>query len=200
MFVPPTSTTTPTCMEPSQQTSIYPAFVYRWRNLTDGRLYIGYHIGGETDGYVSSSRYFNADYRKDPCNFVREILERGATVDMIKLEHKLLTELNASDNPLYYNRWNGGPFAHNRPHTIEARHKMSIAKRIGRPQSAETREKIRVKALGRKFSIEHRARLSDAKKFISLETRQKMRLAKLGKRRGPHKPETIAKMCHPHIA
>jgi hypothetical protein len=31
------------------------AFVYQWVNLTNGKIYIGYHKGDVDDGYDSSS-------------------------------------------------------------------------------------------------------------------------------------------------
>lgn len=86
--------------------SIYEAFVYEWINVETGMKYIGSHKGDEKDGYISSSKYLLEDYQRNPDIFVREIIARGNIDDMRYLESQLLQEVNAAENPQYYNKHN----------------------------------------------------------------------------------------------
>lgn len=69
----------------------------------------------------------------------------------------------------------------------------TIAKLTGVKHTPEAREKIRLKALGRKPSLETRAKISLANslRIITAATRKKQSLARIGKK---HSPETIAKI------
>ncbi len=89
---------------------IYDAFVYGWRNKTTGRIYIGYHVGKEDDGYICSSAEMQADYQKQPENFVRMILFRGTREQCYDVEHNLLKLVDAKNDPQFYNLWNSTPF------------------------------------------------------------------------------------------
>ena len=85
------------------------AFVYKWTNQTNGKIYIGYHKGSTEDEYISSSynKEFWKDFRDNNHDFTREILATGTAKDMLDFEASLLKEANASKDPNYYNLRNG---------------------------------------------------------------------------------------------
>lgn len=68
------------------------AFVYRWRNLENGKVYIGKHKGSEDDGYISSGKAFLAVYNTNPHIFVRDILARGTNEYVLQEEQRLIRE------------------------------------------------------------------------------------------------------------
>ena len=84
------------------------AFVYVWHNTTNGKKYIGYHKGDTNDGYDTSSKdpeFLEAlarGYMK------REIVAEGSAQAMIAVERTMLLEVDAKNNPDYYNKSNGG--------------------------------------------------------------------------------------------
>lgn len=84
------------------------AFVYRWRR-DDGSWYIGYHKGTADDGYICSSDYAKPDIQENPELWTRKILRYGTKKEMLALERKLLTKLDARANPKSFNRSNGYP-------------------------------------------------------------------------------------------
>jgi hypothetical protein len=98
------------------------AFVYRWRELDTNKWYIGYHGGTPDDGYICSSLIVRPLIQANPDNWIRKILRSGSKQDMVLLEKQLLTRLNASKNPMSYNRSNGqGHFDGGRPEGIPNR-------------------------------------------------------------------------------
>jgi len=100
---------------PLEYTKRSEAYVYRYTNLNNGMMYIGYHVGIPEDTYLESS--MNSDFRalmagSDPV-FKYEILYVGSKTEMQNQEHKMLKEVNAASNPNYYNGSNGTPsFSH----------------------------------------------------------------------------------------
>lgn len=185
------------------------AFVYSWRNKTTNCLYIGFHKGSENDGYVCSSKKLLEEYTINPDNFERYIIAHGTVKDMVTLEMAILKSVNAKNNPDFYNQHNGNGLYFCKHHTEESKKKIGLAQ-LGTKKSEETKAKLKEKAKtrnpecyiksglsqrGKKKSPKHLENLRKAfAKPISEETREKMRLAKLGKKRGPHSEETKAKM------
>jgi hypothetical protein len=82
------------------------AFVYKWTNNNNGMWYIGYHKGKVDDGYICSSSYMLNDYNLSPESFSRIIIDEGNAKEMFELETKLLTELDAKNDNLSYNKSN----------------------------------------------------------------------------------------------
>jgi hypothetical protein len=109
------------------------AFVYRWRRL-DGSWYIGYHKGTPDDGYICSSDYAKPDIQENPENWSRKILRFGTKKAMLALERRILTKLNARENPKSFNRSNGYP-----PYDIQA--------------ALKRRQNIQVKVVGTQTKI-----------------------------------------------
>jgi len=86
----------------------YEAYVYKITVKIIGKIYIGYHVGHEQDPYVHSSTDEQMKIDMKEHNFNYEIIDRGTEQNMANLEHKLLTEVDAKNNPAYYNKSNGG--------------------------------------------------------------------------------------------
>jgi hypothetical protein len=68
------------------------AFVYRWTNRVNDKVYIGYHKGRPDDGYVSSGERFLAIYNNDPDVFVRDILFYGTKHQCLEVESKTIKD------------------------------------------------------------------------------------------------------------
>ena len=79
------------------------AFVYKWTDSSNRKMYIGSHKGTVDDGYIGSGKHFKRAYNKRPEVFSREILYVGTYEDVLELEEFILTELNAANNDEYYN-------------------------------------------------------------------------------------------------
>ena len=172
------------------------AFVYCWRNKTNGMQYIGKHKGPIDDGYISSSSVFTPLYKANPENFERTIIAFGENLDMIRLESSILHWLQADINSLYYNKNNGGYKFYSicKGHSAETRAKIAKS-HLGIKPSAETKAKLSKINTGKKASAETRAKhalrvLSDATKLklsiagmgrtVSAETRAKISAKKIG--------------------
>lgn len=84
------------------------AFVYQWKNLTNGKIYIGYHKGDVNDGYISSSRneQFWIDFNNPDMNWKREIISFGTKEECLCTEQSLLKEIDIN-NDKYYNNARG---------------------------------------------------------------------------------------------
>jgi hypothetical protein len=82
------------------------AFVYMQRCIDNGRYYVGYHKGTETDGYFCSSRSFELWRDHDTgMTFERSILFRGTKEECKAEETKLLS--GCFMDKMCYNMSNG---------------------------------------------------------------------------------------------
>ena len=68
------------------------AFVYRWKHVQTGMVYIGKHKGTEDDGYISSGKLFRKAYQEAPHLFERTILHRGTDADCLRVEGQCIQE------------------------------------------------------------------------------------------------------------
>jgi hypothetical protein len=84
------------------------SFVYKWTNLTLEKVYIGYHKGTESDGYIcsSASKKFWEDFNNPEYKWEREILHRGTMKECQLLESKLLNEIDITSEHVYNNKNN----------------------------------------------------------------------------------------------
>lgn len=87
----------------------YEGYTYEYTDLDSDRKYIGVHKGCVTDSYKHSSRNaeFNKIFQDSASRLKYEVLSYGTFREMLNLEHKLLKEVNAKDNPQYFNKTNG---------------------------------------------------------------------------------------------
>jgi hypothetical protein len=78
------------------------------------RVYIGAHLGSIHDGYLCSSKNKELwdDYHNEKNEIKNEIkieiLNKGSVFDMFDSENIMLEEVDARNNPLFYNKTNGG--------------------------------------------------------------------------------------------
>ena len=119
------------------------AFVYRWRNQKTREWYIGYHKGTADDGYICSSRIARPRIQREPTLWTRKILRWGSHREMIELERRLLTRLQARTNPLSLNRSNGNgtEFAGRLPGTLNP-HQDLLGKNLKKLNAAQLIDKM----------------------------------------------------------
>ena len=163
------------------------SFVYKWTDNLTGMMYIGVHKGSIDDGYVCSSKYMMEQYMNRPSDFSREILTFGEYKDCREIEMKILREVDAVHNDLYYNR-SYAQGAISMEKTPEHREKIRQAS-LGKKQSDETKAKRRLYT----HSQEARMKIGNTHRGIpkSDEQKKKMSLAAQGK---PKSIESVQKM------
>lgn len=147
-------------------------FVYLWYDRKHKRFYLGSHYGTEDDGYICSSKWMKAAYKRRPGDFKeRRILQRvDGDKKAVKLaEQRWLDMIKPGElGKRYYNL------------------KLQATGGSG-PRSEETKRKIAVAKLGKPRSPEERARIAEA-------TRAGMaKMPKIKKTRRKPSPEVVAK-------
>lgn len=92
-----------------KEPDIYEAYLYEITIVDTGRIYIGFRSKPYDGTYIHSSKckIFARDLGKAK-KIIYKILEYGTAIDMATKERKMLKEVNAKDNPMYYNKSNGG--------------------------------------------------------------------------------------------
>lgn len=141
------------------------SFLYCITDKMTNKLYIGVHKGRETDGYFCSSKIVLQEHNKRPDDFSRQIIAHGSYKEVLKLEAKILTAIDAKNDNMMYNMHNGdGNFIY--VHRTE-----------------KYRENMRKKFQNRFVSEETKKRISNSKKGtkVSEETRLKMSLKRKNK-------------------
>jgi len=86
-------------------------FLYLWFDKNRKMFYVGMHEGNISDGYISSSRWFNGEYQYRPNDFKRKILKFFNDRKLaLKEEAKFLKMIKESEyGKKYYNLKNGRP-------------------------------------------------------------------------------------------
>ena len=141
------------------------AYVYRMRELTTDKWYVGVHSGANPE-YICSSKIVLALYKANPENWDRKILRYGKVDAMWALEESILRKLDAIKNPNSYNANIGG------------KHFRTTHGHLGKKHTLESRAKISASLKGNtnasgEFTPEHRANMSAAAKArttISIQT------------------------------
>ena len=88
---------------------MYTGITYGWRNIENGKMYIGYHKTTELDdGYIFSTEDEDANKAWEYGKLQRHILFKGDQSVAITLENFLLKEVNAIKNAQFYNLSVGG--------------------------------------------------------------------------------------------
>ena len=146
-------------------------FIYIWRDRDRNMYYIGSHDGSPNDGYISSSRWFNGEYRYRPQAFRRKVLKILPLSQLRLAEASLLKLIQEKEfGQRYYNiktgrskgcqTWNAGK-------KLSEEYKAAISKgRKGQPawnkdlpnphaadNGKKSAGKLKAKAIGRRMSI-----------------------------------------------
>jgi len=84
---------------------MYSGITYGWRNIDNGKMYIGYHKTTEVDdGYIFSTEDVDANEAWEYGRLEQHILYKGDQSVAITLENFLLKHVDAIKNPKFYNR------------------------------------------------------------------------------------------------
>ena len=200
------------------------AFVYEWKNLTNGKSYIGYHKGNVDDGYIASShnKEFWNDFYNLEMKWVRQIISEGSKDDCLRIEQNILKQIDLK-NGKYYNNARGCDIiftqgvldkmsnSHKKRWenmTTEQRleHGKKISKtKKGIPRPKEVREKLSELLKGKSFSErfgEERAqqignKISQANKgkhYHSEEHKRNLSLKLMGNKYGENQSEETKRL------
>ena len=148
--------------------------VYQHKNKINGKIYIGItsqksedRWGSQGCNYKSSPHFYSAIQKYGWNNFEHNILFTGLTKEQACLkEQELIKEHDLMNRAFGYNSTSGGDiFVMNE----ETKQKISQAmmgnqNALGHPCSEEKKKKIRDAQKGRKFTEEHKQKLSEAAK------------------------------------
>ena len=148
--------------------------VYQHKNKINGKVYIGItsqkpeqRWGLQGCNYKSSPHFYSAIQKYGWDNFEHNILFTDLTKEQACLkEQELIKEYNSMNREFGYNSTSGGDiFTMNE----ETKQKISQAmirnqNGLGHPCSEEKKEKISNAQKGRKFTKEHKQKLSEAAK------------------------------------
>jgi hypothetical protein len=145
------------------------AFVYIWKNLTNGCQYIGYHKGVINDGYVSSSanERFWSDFKNSSNAWEREIVFFGSCHECLSKEQEILKSIDIKSDA-YYNNARGASiiFTDEVVNKMKASHNKRWEK-IGVEERKIIGEKISKSKMGTVKSQEERDRISKSLKGIT---------------------------------
>jgi hypothetical protein len=130
------------------------AFVYKWTDSLTGKVYIGYHKGLETDGYICSSKYMLEEFNKRPNDFIRAILMQGNCKDCYEYEQSEIKKLFSLKIPTY-NKGVGGTWIMDDDVIAKLSESRKGEKNHnwGKQFSIETRKKISESRLGKPFNV-----------------------------------------------
>ena len=148
--------------------------VYQHKNKINGKIYISItsqkpedRWGSQGCNYKSSPHFYSAIQKYGWNNFEHNILFTGLTKEQACLkEQELIKEYDLMNREFGYNSTSGGDiFVMNE----ETKQKISQAmmgnqNALGHPCSEEKKKKIRDAQKGRKFTEEHKQKLSEAAK------------------------------------
>lgn len=146
------------------------AYVYRMRERTTNKWYVGVHSGINPD-YICSSKIVLPLYNANPENWDRKILRYGEVDTMWALEESILRKLDAIKNPNSYNANIGGKYFRTEIGSSGHRgktHSDAVRKQISSSMVGNTNN-----PKGRKFTESHRAKMSASAKLkptISIQT------------------------------
>ena len=180
------------------------AYIYKWTHILTSKWYIGVRTKNgchPDDGYICSSKIVKPLIKKSPDEWLREILFTGNPEEMLKMEFKILTELDAKNDKNSFNLQNGDGNWTTTGISMPNEWKQKIANsNRGKKRTAESIENYKQankkkarnseiikklkkpkppnhginvsKALsGRRKTLEHRLKLSKSQKVLADKTR-----------------------------
>lgn len=160
-------------------------FVYIWFDRKHKRYYIGCRWGRTDDGYLCSSNWMKRAYKRRPQDFKRRILEYVNTnrQDLLEREYYWLSQIKPNELRIRYYNIQNRKFNH---WSVDPNQRLSVAQKVSRSRRKLTN--LGWWSRGKKFSQEHRQKLSEQKKGNtyrrgkkhSEQTRLKMSQAKKG--------------------
>jgi len=165
--------------------------VYGFRNMVDGKWYIGQSVNIEKrqkthllllgSGRHSNLHFQNAFNKYGKSNFEFRILEEVLEAMLDVRECVWITYYQSAERNFGYNNDSGGKL--NKRHSGETIRKMSASQRKRPPISDETRKKYSKAQKGKRLSEKHKRKISEAGKgrVHSLESRKKISEAQKGK-------------------
>jgi len=152
------------------------SFVYKWTNKTLNKIYVGFHKGTETDGYVcsSASNKFWEDFNNPEYIWQREILYKGTMKECQEYESSLLDKLDITSEDIYNQRNN---IMFNLDDEVRTKLSKSAKKRN---QNPEYIKKLRDASVALWKDPAHRKRITETHtgKTVSAETKEKIRQAR----------------------
>ena len=94
----------------SNMTKTANSYVYEFECVNTGMKYIGYHKdNGKTYWNSSTDGNFRKVLADSRSNLIFRVLAYGSTKEMLQKAHELLTDANAKESPMYWNKTNGQP-------------------------------------------------------------------------------------------
>jgi hypothetical protein len=142
-------------------------FVYIWYDKKYKRYYVGCHWGAIDDGYICSSSWMKASYKKRPQDFKRRILSYVYTTkkDMFEEEYRWLSMMKPEElhGPRYYNI-NNNHFNHwsVNPEISQKVKEKATGKKLS-PESIAKRQATRMLNNGYNFSEETKSKMSQSR-------------------------------------
>ena len=178
-------------------------YTYYLYHIPTGKKYYGVRLAPkaepEQDLWIE---YFGSSKKVD--ELIEKYGKKSFIVEVRKIfdtkkeafiwEQKVIRKINAVKNPNWLNQsLANGPFYHQGPHTEKSKQKMRKPKKtigwwFGKKHSEETRKKMRNSAKIRKSPqcsdlTKEKIRKGNLGKIVSLETRHKMSVSKIGTHR-----------------
>ena len=148
--------------------------VYQHKNKINGKVYIGItsqkpeqRWGSQGCNYKSSPHFYSAIQKYGWDNFEHNILFTELTKEQACLkEQELIKEYNSMNREFGYNSTSGGDIFTMNEETKQKISQAMIGNQngLGHPCSEEKKEKISNAQKGRKFTEEHKQKLSEAAK------------------------------------
>ena len=110
------------------------AFMYKFTHKYTKMWYIGMH-GLKTNESAFDGAYWNSSTHEDfkelleikPEEFLYEITNVGSMMEMFKLENETLTKLDAQNEILSWNKWNGFQYESEELPRLELINKLALA-------------------------------------------------------------------------
>tara|TARA_R110002074_G_scaffold284548_4_gene456304 strand:- start:12776 stop:14038 length:1263 start_codon:yes stop_codon:yes gene_type:complete len=146
-----------------QMSKRYEAYLYKYTNKDNDKMYVGIHKGSVNDEYWHSS---TCSEFKDVClnedsNLKYEILEYGDWDTMTANEYSILNGVDAKNNSLYYNKSNGSP----KYKPINLDKVINLANRINNMEFSIERMKIEDVTQIEKLQVRHQEDMRKAQRI-----------------------------------